>query len=380
MSKEILKLNIEKAQMETDRKKEDVKNGVMRQRYHFMPQTGWLNDPNGLIYFRGKYHFFFQHNPYSGFWDSMHWGHAISEDMLHWEYLPPALAPSEVYDDHPKGGCFSGSAIEHDNKLFLMYTGTANKGRGYEQTQCIAYSEDGIHFEKYEGNPVLTAPEGILPDMFRDPKVWKHEDMYSNEWEWMPLWKDWGPTYREGWCGFFNIPLEVRLMEDSTLQFLPIEEIKALRQNPEYLDSLVITEEETELRAGDGVAFELKLKIDLENTDADKLELLLRCGEGKKTVCLFDLENAEMSVDREKADGWSRGISRSVMYLKGKRELDVHILSDRSSLEIFTDNYRNNHSNNIFAGETQNQLKIRAIGGSAVIKEIETYGIKDCYC
>ncbi len=139
-------------------------------------------------------------------------------------------------------------------------------------------------------------------------------------------------------------------MEDSTLQFLPIEEIKALRQNPEYLDSLVITEEETELRAGDGVAFELKLKIDLENTDADKLELLLRCGEGKKTVCLFDLENAEMSVDREKADGWSRGISRSVMYLKGKRELDVHILADRSSLEIFTDNYRNNHSNNIFAG------------------------------
>lgn len=59
----------------------------MRQRYHFMPQTGWLNDPNGLICFRGKYHFFFQHNPYSGFWDSMHWGHAISEDMLHWEFF-----------------------------------------------------------------------------------------------------------------------------------------------------------------------------------------------------------------------------------------------------------------------------------------------------
>ena len=62
----------------------------------------------------------YKRQPYSGFWDSMHWGHAISEDMLHWEYLPPALAPSEVYDDHPKGGCFSGSAIEHDNKLFLL--------------------------------------------------------------------------------------------------------------------------------------------------------------------------------------------------------------------------------------------------------------------
>ena len=178
MSKELLKQNIEKAQFEIDRKKDMIKSGKMRQHYHFMPQTGWLNDPNGLIYFRGKYHFFFQHNPYSGFWDSMHWGHAVSDDMLHWEYLPLALVPSEKYDNHQKGGCFSGSAIEHDGKLFLMYTGVTNEGNGYEQVQCIAYSEDGIHFEKYEGNPVLTAPEGIPTDMFRDPKVWKHEDTY----------------------------------------------------------------------------------------------------------------------------------------------------------------------------------------------------------
>lgn len=494
MSEKKLKHNIEKAQLEIDRKKEVVKNGRMRQRYHFMPQTGWLNDPNGLIYFRGKYHFFFQHNPYSGFWNSMYWGHGISEDMLHWEYLPLALAPSESYDDHPKGGCFSGSAIEHDGKLFLMYTGTANHGKGYEQTQCIAYSEDGIHFKKYEGNPVLSAPEGIPADMFRDPKVWKHEDTYymvcgasrdnrglallyrsedmlhwdffrvlaesrgewgfmwecpdfyqmgdkyvltfspmgsgdhtsvylvgdfdyetgrfyshvsseidwgfdyyapqsflspdgrrimvgwANEWEWMPLWKDWGPTYQEGWCGFFNIPIEVRLMEDSTLQFLPVEEIEGLREKPEYQDSLLVTEKETELKAGDGVAFEMKMKIDLEKTDAERLELILRCGEGKKTVCLFDFKNGEMSVNRNEADGWSRGISRSVMHLKGKKELDVHILSDRSSLEIFTNEYQNNHSNNIFAGDAQNQLKIRAYGGTAVIKDIETYGLKDCYC
>ena len=96
----------------------------------------------------------------------MHWGHAVSDDMLHWEYLPLALVPSEKYDNHQKGGCFSGSAIEHDGKLFLMYTGVTNEGNGYEQVQCIAYSEDGIHFEKYEGNPVLTAPEGIPTDMF----------------------------------------------------------------------------------------------------------------------------------------------------------------------------------------------------------------------
>ena len=178
MSKELMIERIEKAQKEIEEKRETVQQGKFRQDYHFMAETGWINDPNGLIYFKGKYHFFYQYNPYSGFWDCMHWGHAVSEDMIHWEYLPLALAPSEVYDDHLKGGCFSGSAIEHDGKLFLIYTGTCNNGNGFEQAQCIAYSEDGIHFEKYEGNPVITAPEGVPTDLFRDPKVWKHDDTY----------------------------------------------------------------------------------------------------------------------------------------------------------------------------------------------------------
>lgn len=493
MSKELMLKNIEKAQQEIDAKKDIVKNGKMRQHYHFMAQTGWLNDPNGLIYFRGKYHFFFQYNPYSGFWDSMHWGHAVSDDMVHWEYLPLALAPSETYDDHQKGGCFSGSAIEHDGKLFLMYTGVTNDGNGFEPTQCIAYSDDGIHFEKYSGNPVVKAPEGVSPELFRDPKIWKHEDTFymvcgascdnngqallyrsedmfhwtffnvlaesrgewgfmwecpdffqlgdkyvltfspmksgehtsvylvgdfdyktgkfdyrisgeidwgfdyyapqsflapdgrrvmvswSNEWEWMPLFKDWGPTYKEGWCGFFNVPREVRMMADGTLQFLPIKELEMIRENPSQEDALVVTEEETKLKAGDGVCFELKFKINLEETDANQLELTLRCGEGKKTVCLFDFNKGELSVDRNNADGWSRGASRSIMCLKGKNELDVHILSDQSSIEIFTDQYQNNHSNNIFATDAQNQIKIRAYGGNVVIKNMETYGLKECY-
>lgn len=492
MSKELMQKNIAKAQREIDEKKDIVKNGKMRQRYHFMPQTGWLNDPNGLIFYKGKYHFFYQCNPYYGFWDYMHWGHAVSEDLLHWEYLSLALAPSESYDDHIRGGCFSGSAIEHDGKLFLMYTGATKEENGFVQTQCIAYSEDGIHFEKYDGNPVLTAPEDVSPEFFRDPKVWKHEDTYymvcggncdgkgqallyrskdmfhwtffnvmaasrgewgymwectdfyplggryvlmfspmgagdhtamymtgdfdyetgkfyshvngeidwgfdyyapqsflapdgrriivgwANEWEWMPQWKDWGPAYKEGWCGSFNIPLEVRMMEDGTLQFIPIAELNNLRENPRKEEEFTVTEEIRKLAAGDGVSFELKMKIDLEKTNADKLELLLRCGGGKRTVCVFDFRKAELSVDRNESDGWSRGISKSVMYLKGKKELDVHIFSDQSSLEIFTDQYQNNHSNNIFAGNAQDQLWIRASGGTAVIREYESYGIKKC--
>ena len=142
MSKELMLQNIEKAQHEIDSKKNIVKNGKMRQRYHFMAQTGWLNDPNGLIYFRGKYHIFYQYNPYEGFWGSIHWGHAISDDMMHWEYLPLALAPSETYDDHPRGGCFSGSAAQHDGKRCIR--GLPMKAMGLGRHSALHTARTGF--------------------------------------------------------------------------------------------------------------------------------------------------------------------------------------------------------------------------------------------
>ena len=493
MSRERMLENIAHAQAAIDREKEIIRNGKMRQRYHFMSQTGWLNDPNGVIYYRGKYHVFFQNNPYYGFWDYIHWGHAVSEDMVHWEYLPLALAPSESYDDHMRGGCFSGSAIEHDGKLFLMYTGCANHGDGFVQTQCIAWSEDGIHFEKYEGNPVLLPPEGVSPDQFRDPKIWKHDGIFymvcgasragrgqallyrskdifhwefvsilaesrgewgymwecpdfyllgdryvltvspmgagehtsvyfvgdfdyetgrfspytanemdwgmdyyapqsllapdgrriivswANEWEWMPFWKDWGPTYREGWCGFYNIPREVRLMENGTLQFVPIKELEMLRKDGVQKDCITVDGEEKALLAGDGISFEMKMEIDLQESDAKRLESNLRCGEGKKTVCILDFEKGQMTVDRNQSDGWSRDISRSLLFLKGRKSLDLHIFSDQSSIEIFADQYQNNHSNNIYAGDAQNQITVKAYGGKAVIRKYESYQMEECF-
>jgi len=105
----------------------------------------------------------------------MHWAHAVSDDLIHWEYLPVALAPDQPYEDDFRGGCFSGSAIEKDGRLYLLYTASAN-GR---QSQCVAWSDDGIHFEKYSANPVIAAPpEGFVPSSFRDPKVLEHEGVY----------------------------------------------------------------------------------------------------------------------------------------------------------------------------------------------------------
>ncbi len=153
-----------------------ITNDKYRPKYHLSAPVGWINDPNGLIFFRGEYHSFYQYYPYDTIWGPMHWGHAKSKDLVKWEYLPVALAPDMQYE---KIGCFSGSAIEHNGKLYLVYTGASTDKNGqHVQTQCIAYSDDGINFTKYVGNPVLYAndlPKDCRDNIgeFRDPKVFK---------------------------------------------------------------------------------------------------------------------------------------------------------------------------------------------------------------
>ena len=142
--------------------------------FHVTGGVGWINDPNGFSLYRGEYHLFYQYNPYDTHWDTMHWGHVKTRDFIRWERLPCALAPDQSYD---KDGCFSGSAIElRDGRHLLMYTGVCKTDDGHEfQTQCLAFG-DGINYEKYEKNPVISAellPSGGSPTHFRDPKIWK---------------------------------------------------------------------------------------------------------------------------------------------------------------------------------------------------------------
>ncbi|MEM8507950.1 MAG: glycoside hydrolase family 32 protein [Bacteroidota bacterium] len=159
---------------------------LFRPKYHFSPPTGWLNDPNGLVYHDGRYHLFYQHYPNATVWGPMHWGHAVSEDMVQWEHQPIALFPDE------KGMIFSGSAVADTQNtsgfgvagkvpLVAIFTYHAmqgeKSGRNDFQTQGIAYSLDnGITWKKYEGNPVL-GNNGIRD--LRDPKVFWHEGTQS---------------------------------------------------------------------------------------------------------------------------------------------------------------------------------------------------------
>ena len=143
-----------------------------RHTYHAMPPIGWMNDPNGFCYALGKYHLFYQFYPYGAAWNSMHWGHYTSQDFVKWQLQPTALAPNGKAD---RDGCYSGSAIEKDGKLYLMYTSVL-AGR---QTQSLAVSADGVKFEKL--GEVITSsdlPPDCVRSDFRDPKVFMRDGMY----------------------------------------------------------------------------------------------------------------------------------------------------------------------------------------------------------
>ena len=156
-----------KSIIEYERNSAELLRSSDRPAFHLSPPIGWMNDPNGFSWFGGSYHLFYQYYPFNTNWGAVSWGHAVSSDLLRWKQLPPALTPDQIYDE---GGCFSGTAIERDGKQMLMYTGFvpgANdpKGRGV-QMQCIAFG-DGLTYEKYEGNPVITSEKSAREGTIR---------------------------------------------------------------------------------------------------------------------------------------------------------------------------------------------------------------------
>jgi beta-fructofuranosidase len=147
-----------------------------RPTYHFLPPSNWMNDPNGFIHWQGQYHLFYQYNPFGATWGNMHWGHAVSPNLVNWTDLPLALIPSPGTAD--ESGCFSGCAVDDDGVPTFIYTGWQETS-ATPQTQCVATSRDGLlTWQKHPGNPVLNVipPETGQNVDFRDPFVWKEAD------------------------------------------------------------------------------------------------------------------------------------------------------------------------------------------------------------
>jgi beta-fructofuranosidase len=171
-------MTIERAEKFIKENKHKV-NNEFRLKFHFMPEVGWMNDPNGLVFYKGKYHIFYQHYPYNSVWGDMHWGHAVSSDLVRYEYAPIALAP----DQKDETGCFSGGAIVDKNNpelLHLFYTKHYEKEGEIIETQGFASSEDGIHFDKLD-KPIIDSKmiEGYAKKSdFRDPIPYYKNGVY----------------------------------------------------------------------------------------------------------------------------------------------------------------------------------------------------------
>ena len=156
---------------------------IYRPQIHFTAFKRWINDPNGLVYSNGLYHMFYQYYPHTSVWGNMHWGHAVSKDAVHWKHLPIALYPR--IEDKFFGGAFSGSAIEKDGKIVVIYTHHFEDARNKEkfhntefiENQEVAETINGIDFVLWDA-PVLRC-EGRTKEIsrdFRDPKVWLDTD------------------------------------------------------------------------------------------------------------------------------------------------------------------------------------------------------------
>ena len=153
-----------------------------RPQFHFTSKRGWLNDPNGLVFSEGEYHLYYQHNPYGWDWGNMHWGHAVSADLVHWKELPTAMFPRQFGD-----WCFSGSALADGKQLVAAYTST---GRG----ECIAFSRDkGRSWADFKDNPVVKHTG-------RDPRLLWHEP--TKQWV-MAVYDE---TDGKKWIAFYNSP------------------------------------------------------------------------------------------------------------------------------------------------------------------------------
>ena len=160
----------------------------MRPQFHLLPAANWMNDPNGPVYWKGKYHMFYQYNPNAAYWGDMHWGHAISPDMVHWRHLPVALSPTPGGPD--AGGCYTGTAVVDGGQVTIIYTGvvpapenqaTARDGvHSTKETQCLATSVDPeLRTWTKLPAPIISAPPAHLQENgFRDPSPWRQGDVW----------------------------------------------------------------------------------------------------------------------------------------------------------------------------------------------------------
>lgn len=424
-----------------------------RPQFHFTSRRGWLNDPNGLVFANGEYHLFYQHNPYGWGWGNMHWGHAVSPDLLHWQEVGVALYPRKFGD-----WCFSGSAVvdKHNTSGFkkgdndLLVAAFTSTGRG----ECIVYSNDrGRTWTEYECNPVIK-------HRGRDPRLLWHEPtkrwvmaVYDEEdgkkiaFYSSPDLKEWSFHSRIGEffeCpDLFSLPLDgdakkqkwVLYAADSKYllgdfdgqTFRPESKLQQVWYGNMYAaQTFSDTPDQRRLQIGwsrvefPGMPFNQQMTVPCELTlrstsegarmfvqpvrEIDKLcgdaqrwknesvtKQINLLGNAKVELCqlraeiephnatriILNLRGSEVVFDAVKKTLSCRGVTAPLVPMDGK--IQLHILVDLGSIEIFGNHGRVAMSVGALAPPDNQSLTMRAEGGAAKIVELEVHPLRSIW-
>lgn len=472
-------------------------NDPYRPAFHFTPPSMWLNDPNGLVYYAGEYHLFYQYHPHSMVWGPMHWGHAVSRDLVNWQHLPIALHP----DEH--GLIFSGSAVVDWNNTagfgkeamvaIFTYNNHTYDDKKRVEDQNIAYSTDrGRTWKKYAGNPVVPHP-GNLTD-FRDPKVFWHEDHWvmalaagdrvlfyisADLKNWKPsgffgggygstdgvwetpdlfqlpvngsdsrwvltvgvssgayaggsgtqyfigdfngrtftslhpketvLWMDYGADFyapqswndepngrrivlgwmsnwqyarltpTETWRGIFTIPRELSLAntdDGPRLIQAPIKELQTLRGEHHHWQNETIRPGENLLAGISGDSLEIIAKVET-NPQAASFGFKLRIGADAQTLVRYDIQKQRLVVDRRESgvvnfhDQFAS--SQAVELRPVENAIQLHIILDRCSVEVFANGGATVVSDVIFPSTSSMGFELFTEGGEMKITQLDVF-------
>ncbi|GAA0516964.1 hypothetical protein GCM10011581_21020 [Saccharopolyspora subtropica] len=458
-----------------------------RGQFHFSPAENWMNDPNGLVYYDGEWHLFYQYHPDGEVWGPMHWGHAVSTDLVHWRELPIALAPDD------KGHIFSGSAVVDANNtsgFFAPGTGGLVAAFTYHdpvtgrESQAIAYSSDrGRTWTKYEGNPVI--PNNGAKD-FRDPKVfwyepqqkwvmivaggqvefyssknlreWTHEstldgvftecpdlfpirvgdrtrwvlshggthytvgdfdghrftpsqptrqvdfgrDFYAAQsWDGAPdgrrYWLGWMSNWAYAeqvptappWRGQMTEARTVNLIPDParpgefSLAQQPVPQLtEQLGGEPATITDTPIPPKGNLLAGQRGTSYEIRAVVDVGN--AQEVGFDVRTGSGARTRISYSTARQELSLDRRESGDVDfspefPAVTAAPLPLPADRLLDLRILVDRSSVEVFAEDGTVVFTDQVFPRPHSDGMAVFATGGRAVVKSLTVTPLRSAW-
>jgi beta-fructofuranosidase len=217
--------------------------------------------------------------------------------------------------------------------------------------------------------------EYYAPQSFADGTGRRIILAWQNAWDWMPWWRDFGPTHLEGWCGSLALPRSVELDGDEKLVFKPVDELHALRKNPLVLTDFTYGKDGKEITIGDGKSFEIEIEFDRSGTTADSIGLMLRYSDTHRTVVSCDLKNHELVFDRSHSGYHTEGIRTCAMEMQGDT-ITVDVFVDCCSVEVFTDGGRTTMSNTIYPDDGDSGLRLICDEGVTRVKRLSCWELR----